>query len=209
MFSSTAKLLLPAGQREKGQAAKPATFQGYLWLHSEQRAGPGQLFLEWAAAGAGRGGLGIGATPHWPALSPEPQVTEMERAFLTLVPNLWKTREQVKCQLLPPLQLRPKREPKKVKNRLFLLIKIGQMLGTLSAPSPARHKKLCSIWSFSEALSNIRTSQGSHASKISMESPSKAISAAAPSPLRAAKKTTKQVKKSACVRKGGSAASFH
>lgn len=73
--------------------------------------------------------MGIGATTHWPALSPEPQVTEMERAFLTLVPNLWKTREQVKCQLLPPLQLRPKREPKKVKNRLFLLIKIGQVLG--------------------------------------------------------------------------------
>lgn len=75
----------------------------------------------------------------------------MERAFLTLVPNLWKTRAS-KCQLLPPLRLTPKNEPKKVKNRLFLLIKTGQMLGTLAAPSPARHKKLCSIWSFSEAL---------------------------------------------------------
>lgn len=41
----TAKLLLPAGQREKGQAAKPAAFQGYLCPFSKQRAAPGQLLL--------------------------------------------------------------------------------------------------------------------------------------------------------------------
>lgn len=41
----TAKLLLPAGQREKGQAAKPAAFQGYLCLYSKQSGAPRQLLL--------------------------------------------------------------------------------------------------------------------------------------------------------------------
>lgn len=43
------------------------------------------------------GGVDIGATTHWPALSPEPQVGEMEKEFLTLVPNLWRTREQLRA----------------------------------------------------------------------------------------------------------------
>lgn len=84
MFPSTAKLLLPAGQREKGQAAKPAAFQGYLCLYSKP--------------------------------------------------------------------LRQKREPKKVKDRLFLLIKAGQILGTPGSSFTSRHKILCCIWSFPEAL---------------------------------------------------------
>lgn len=66
-------------------------------------------------------------------------------------PKLVEDKRATEGQLLPPLPPRPKREPKKVKDRLFLLINPGQVLGTLAAPSPARHKKLCSIWSFSEA----------------------------------------------------------
>lgn len=50
-----------------------------------------------SGAAAGRGGVNIGATTHWPALGPEPQVRKTEREFLTLVPNLWRTREQLRA----------------------------------------------------------------------------------------------------------------
>ena len=73
-----------AGQREKGQAAKYAAFQGFLCLPPEQRAAPGQALPRWADTRAGPGGADISG-----------QAREMESKSMAMVTDLffWRTRE--------------------------------------------------------------------------------------------------------------------
>lgn len=96
------------------------------------------------------GSVDIDAT-HWPSLSPDHRSGRGKR-ISDPGPKLVEEKRASEGKLLPPLPVRQEREAKKVKDRLFLLIKAGQILGTPGSSFTYRHKKLCSIWSFSEAL---------------------------------------------------------
>lgn len=124
-----AKLLLPAGQREKGQSL--------LLFRDTSASTPSreQLLDNPLCSGLEQGKCGYWC--HHTLASFEPRTTGQgeEREFLTLAPNLWRTREQLRASCSLHCHSGQKGSRRKLRTG-FSANQGRAMLGTLAAPSP-------------------------------------------------------------------------